>query len=334
MIKLAVIGAGKMGISHLAILGAHPDVEITGVCDTSSLVTNVLSRYSTFPCFNDHKRMMSKIDADAVVVAVPTKFHASIVKELLEMKKHVFVEKPFCLTVKESNMLASLAETYGLVNQVGYHNRFVGTFTETQRIIASGCLGEIYHFHAQSYGPVVVRSSTGSWRSNSTDGGGCLMDYASHVIDLVHYVLGQVKRIETAELRKIFSEQVEDAVYSTLILENDISGMLSVNWSDETHRKMSTSIQINGVGGKLIADANELKVYFRSDAVPEEYEKGWNIRYVTDLTPPVDFYLRGEEYSAQLDYFIQQILGNIERPLNTFRSAAKTDNVISLFNTI
>lgn len=334
MIKTAVIGVGKMGISHLSILGAHPKVQITGVCDTSSLITDAISRYSPFPCFNDHRTMLSKIQADAVVVSVPTKFHATIVEELVEQKKHVFVEKPFCLDVEDSLKLASLAEYYGVVNQVGYHNRFIGTFAEARRILTGGWLGEIYHFHGQSYGPVVTKPAPSSWRSNSAEGGGCLMDYASHVVDLIQYLLGPIKAVDTGELRKIFSENVEDAVYAVMTLANDVKGMLSVNWSDETHRKMSTSIQLNGVSGKLIADANELKVYFKGDRVPEEYERGWNVRYVTDLTPSVDFYLRGEEYSAQLDYFIQQIEQKIEQPINSFRSAASTDKAISLLKTV
>lgn len=330
MIKLALIGIGKMGLSHLSILGAHPKVQITGVCDSSSMVTDVISRFSPFPCFTDYHSMISTISADAFLVAVPTKLHASIVEELIRLKKHVFVEKPFCMHVEDSNRLASLAEHYGVVNQVGFHNRFIGTFTEVRRLVTEGWIGDIYHFHAQAYGPVVLRPYQTSWRSNNVDGGGCLMDYASHVIDLVQYILGPVESVDSGELRKIFSKNVEDAVYAVLTLSSKIKGMLSVNWSDETYRKMSTSIQLNGTSGKIIADANELKIYFKSSNVPTDYEKGWNVRYITDLTPPVNFYLRGEEYTAQLDYFIEQIENTIDNPMNSFRSAAHTDLAISL----
>lgn len=328
MINVAIIGIGKMGLSHLSILGAHPKVNITGVCDTSRIVTDVISRYSPFPCFADYRTMFSKIYADAVLVSVPTKLHAPIVENLIRMKKHVFVEKPFCMDYVDSNRLASLAEQYGVINQVGYHNRFVGIFKEVQRIYNEGWLGEVYHFHAQSYGPVVLRPYNTSWRSNSLEGGGCLMDYASHVIDLVQYILGPVENVDSAQLRKIFSKNVEDAVYATLTTSSKIKGMLSVNWSDETYRKMSTSIQLNGTSAKLTADANELKIYFKKDNCPSTYTKGWNIRYITDFVEPTHFYLRGEEYSSQLDYFIHQIENNIFQPLNTFRSAALTDNVI------
>src|SRR6187399_3316858 len=102
MIKVALIGAGKMGLSHLSILGAHPDVEIVGVCDTSKMVLNVLEKYSSFPAFTDHVKMLEKAKPDAVFVSVPTKFHYSMVKELLDKNIHVFAEKPFCLNPRES----------------------------------------------------------------------------------------------------------------------------------------------------------------------------------------------------------------------------------------
>jgi predicted dehydrogenase len=63
MIKVGLIGAGKMGISHLSILGAHPDVEVTGVSDTSKLVLDVLKKYSPFPCYLDYKKMLQQTEA-------------------------------------------------------------------------------------------------------------------------------------------------------------------------------------------------------------------------------------------------------------------------------
>jgi len=60
MLKVALIGAGKMGISHLSILGAHSKVEVVGVCDTSKTVIDVLEKYSPFPCFTDYKKNAQK----------------------------------------------------------------------------------------------------------------------------------------------------------------------------------------------------------------------------------------------------------------------------------
>lgn len=330
MTKVALIGAGKMGISHLSILGAHPDVQITGVSDTSKMVLDVFKKFTSFPGFTDYEQMLNEVDADAVFVAVPTKFHASMIRKVLEKGKHVFAEKPFCLSVEEGKELVEMAASKKLVNQVGYHNKFVGTFRELKKIVQGGYLGELFHFTGEAYGPVVVRPKQGNWRADPAEGGGCLMDYASHVIDLLNDTVGPIQKVRGAVLKPLFSKSVDDSVSSLLELSNGLSGVLLVNWSDITYRKMSTSITVQGSKGKIICDANELKVYFNTNEFPAGYSKGWNVKYVTDLTEPVDFYLRGEEYSAQVDYFVKAVQGKVPNNINTFQSAWHTDKVISL----
>lgn len=330
MLRVALIGAGKMGISHLSILGAHPGVQIVGVCDTTKLVRDVLEKYSHYSCYTDYIKMIAEVKPEAVFVAVPTKFHYSFVKELLLRKIHVFVEKPFCLTEEQGRELVDLAAAQGVVNQVGYHNKFVGTFQEVKRLVEGGFFGEIYHFTGEAYGPVVITKKAETWRSDPAEGGGCLMDYASHVIDLINDILAPIVSSRGSLMKSIYSNKVDDAVYSLLQLSSDVSGVLSVNWSDETYRKMSTSITIIGTKGKIISDANELKAYFTTSDFPPGYSKGWNIKYVTDLTKQVDFYLRGEEYSAQVDYFVDAVSGKVSNTINNFKSAWLTDKAIGI----
>ncbi len=333
MTRVALIGAGKMGISHLAILGAHPGVQVVGVADTSKIVTDVLGKYSPFECFADYQKMLDKTKPDAVIVAAPTKFHGSIVKELLQKGMHVFVEKPFCLSVNEGAELVQLAKQKGVVTQVGYHNKFIGTFEETKRLITSGAIGDIEHFVGEAYGPVVVKKKQETWRSKPEEGGGCLLDYASHVLDLLNYIVAPLDKVHGAILKSIYSGSVEDAVYALLETNTKISGVLSVNWSDETYRKMSTTITVIGSKGKMICDATELKMYFKEDDCPKPYTKGWNIKHINDFAEEVDFYLRGEEYSAQLDYFVKAIEGKVPNTKNNFESAWLTDSIIDKIKT-
>lgn len=330
MIKVSLIGAGKMGISHLSILGAHPHVEVVGVSDTTKMVLDAFKKFSSFPCYNDYEEMIEFAQPEAVFVAVPTKYHSSIVKKVLEKGKHVFAEKPLCLNAEEGKDLVELALKKNLINQVGYHNKFLGTFKEVKKIIDNEFLGDIFHFVGEAYGPVVVRSKQENWRSKPSEGGGCLMDYASHVIDLINYILGPITKVKGSILKSFYSKDVDDSVFSLLELEPKVSGVLSVNWSDETYRKMSTSLTVIGSKGKIICDASELRVHFKSSQTPEGYTKGWNVKYITDLTEPVEFYLRGEEYSAQVDYFIKAIQKKVPNTINNFESAWHTDKVISL----
>lgn len=330
MIKGAIIGLGKMGLSHAAILNAHPEVELVAVCDTSSLVLDAFKKYSKIKTYSDYREMLEKESLDFVLIATPTRFHYQMTKLALELGLHVFCEKPFSLTVEEGAELVKIANSKWLVNQVGYHNHFIGTFRELKRLLQKGIIGELVHFTGEAYGPVVVKEKVGTWRSKPEEGGGCLYDYASHVINLIQEIISRPVKAKGMQLKSIYSKGVEDAVYGTLVLENGLSGILSVNWSDETYRKMSTSITVQGKNGKIICDATEIKIFLKEPDEKEKLDKGWTIKYITDLAIPVNFYLRGEEYSAQIDNFMDCIIGKKQTNYNSFEQGLYTDKVIEL----
>lgn len=329
MIRIGLIGLGKMGISHCAILNSHKDVALIAVCDSSTFLLEAFNKYSKMKTYTDYKKMIHDESLDAVLIATPTIFHAEMVEYSLSHGLHVFCEKPFSLNVTDGARLTDLAKSKKLVNQVGYHNRFIGTFIEMKRLLEVNILGDLIYFKGSAYGPVVLKEKGDTWRSSRENGGGCLFDYASHVLNLIDFIIDTPVTPKGTILKSIYSNNVDDAVYSTLFLKNGLGGQLSVNWSDETHRKMTTSLEIEGKKGKMVADATELKIYLKEDIGSESLNKGWNIKYITDLTALVDFNLRGEEYTSQIDYFVQSILsGNLENK-NSFEVALNTDKIIA-----
>ena len=330
MIKAGIIGLGKMGISHAAIVSPHKDVDLVAVCDTSSLILEGFKKFTRARVYDDYKKMIDSENLDFVVVATPTRLHYPMVRYALEKGLHTFCEKPFSLTLKDGEEMTELAAKNHLINQVGYHNHFIGTFREMKRLLAGGVLGNLVHFTGEAYGPVVTKPKSGTWRSDPGEGGGCLFDYASHVINLIQEIIGKPVEARGSQLKKIYSKEVEDAVYSVLKLETGLTGILSVNWSDETYRKMSTSISVIGERGKMICDATELKIYLKEPVKNEKLDRGWTIKYITELAVPVDFYLRGEEYSAQIDYFVKNVISGMQPEINTFRQALETDRAMEL----
>lgn len=328
-IKAGLIGVGKMGISHYAILGGVPGMQMSAICDSATYVTSALRKHLGVETYKDYRKMIDAAALDCVFVATPSSTHFEAASYALERGLHVFVEKPLCLDADQSRQLANLARQKARANQVGYHNRFIGTFQETRRLVQAGALGDVYHVTGTAFGQVVIRpKSGGTWRSKKSEGGGCLHDYASHVVDLMNFVMGPPEAVLAAQLRKIHSADVEDAVYALFRYPGGASGALETNWSDETYRKMSTTITVYGTRGKIIADRQECKVYLRPGAEVEGYAPGWTIRYITDLQGPVSFYLRGEEYSAQIESFIEAIRRGTASHQNSFASACETDRVI------
>jgi len=326
-----MVGLGKMGLSHLAILRAHPAIDLVAGCDSTAYLTDILQKHAGLRCYADLDRMLGAEQLDALVVATPSKLHASMVQRALDKGLHVFCEKPFVLEVADGERLAALAREKARVTQVGYHYRFVGAFREAARVVASGALGTIHHVRAEAFGPVVLRRKGGTWRSTKSEGGGALYDYACHAIDLVNFVVGVPTEVGGVVRASVFSRDVDDEVYATLRFEGGASGQLSVNWSDESFRKMSTRISVWGTNGRITADRQECQLYLRErhDALPG-IDKGWTVRYTTDLSEPVWFYLRGEEYSAQIDYFANSVnTGRLDGE-NSFESALATDRVVAM----
>lgn len=330
-LKLAVVGLGKMGLSHHSMVNAHPDVDLVAICDSTKFVLDVLGKYTGTPTYDDYFQMLEQVELDAVFIATPSKTHADMVRAALDRGIHVFCEKPFTLTPGESVALADLADEKGLVTQVGYHNRFVGAFGEVKRLLDLGAIGSVTHALGEAYGPVILKPQGGTWRSQRGAGGGCLYDYAAHPLDLLNWYLGEPSDVRGTILKPIFSRDLDDEVFTTLFYPDGRTAQLSVNWSDESQRKMTTRVTIWGTAGRIFADRQEIQVYLRDTApIPPGYEPGWNVRYTTELTEPVWFYLRGEEYSAQIDAFVQRIRGGQTSGTNEFRSAALTDRVISM----
>ena len=331
MIRTAMVGLGKMGLSHLSIVRAHPEVNLVAGCDASTYLTDILTKHSGLKCHADFDRMLAEEALDAIIIATPSKLHAAMVEKALNKGLHVFCEKPFVLDVQDGEKLVAMAESKGVVNQVGYHYRFVGAFKEAARIVKSGALGTVHHVRAEAYGPVVLRQKGGTWRSAKNEGGGALYDYACHAIDLVNFTVGMPASVGGVVRHGVFSADVEDEIYATLYYPGGASGQLSVNWSDESFRKMSTKISIWGTNGRITADRQECQVYLREPhaALPGA-AMGWNVHYTTDLSEEVWFYLRGEEYSAQIDYFAQSIAQRRLDGENTFRSALQADSVVSM----
>jgi predicted dehydrogenase len=330
MLRAAIIGLGKMGLSHQSMVNVHPQIDLRAVCDTSSYVLDVLSKYTGVRTYTDTQKLLSQEELDCVFVATPSRYHAEIVESALNRGLHVFCEKPFALDPAGGYHLADLAERKNLINQVGYHYRFVAAFAEAKRLLDENIIGALHHLRAQAYGPVVLRPKGSTWRSQKSEGGGCLYDYSCHAIDLLNYLVGRPQSVSGSVMNGVFSSDVDDEIYSTLQFSKGFYGQLATNWSDESYRKMSVKIDIWGANGRISVDRQEVQVFLRS--VPkgvEGYVPGWNVRYTTDLTKPVWFYVRGEEYSAQIDHFVQCIKTKTPA-ISNFRTASDASLVAAM----
>ncbi len=329
MLKAGFIGFGRMGITHFSILNNHPSVKITCVCDQSRTMLKILKKYLDITTYSDHKEMIEKEHLDFVVISTPSNSHAEIIRYALDHNLHIFTEKPLALTEKEGREIVDKIEGRNLVNQVGYVNRFNEVFMEAKNLVNTGIIGEVRSFCSEMYGATILKDAKNNWRGKKSAGGGCLYEFASHCIDLVLYFFGKPVQVKGSVLQSIYSSQVEDLVFSTFIYENGFSGTVMSNWSDESYRKPTNIFTIFGTKGKIIADKHAYKIYLRED-IPNDYgfHQGWNTRHITDFAKPVRFYVRGNEFTRQLDYFVECVENGRQNNICNFYDGFVTDTVI------
>ncbi len=328
MLRGAVIGFGRMGLTHFSILNNHPEVQFVAVCDSSSLTLKNIGKYAGVETFKDYRKMIDRSDLDFVIVATPTGMHAEIVKYAIQSNLHTFVEKPFALNVRQGEELVEMLKGKKLVNQTGYVIRFNDVFIQVKKLLDAGVLGDLITFKMEMYGPTLLKNTKSSWRSKKQEGGGCLYDFASHSIDLINYLIGVPDKVTGSVLQSIHSVNVEDSVSSTFLYKNGGRGNLLVNWSEPSYRKPAYRFEALGRSGKIIADLHAYKVFFRAKPELDGFTQGWNQRYVTDFFEPVRFYVRGFEFTRQLDYFIDCILENRPSEICSFEHGLETDTVI------
>src|SRR5438270_13631524 len=138
MKRILLIGVGRWGINHLRVLKSMP-IELFVADHQEQQLSSIGIPQSQ--CSADARSLFSEIDAAVVVTPAPTHFETC--RELLEMGKDVFVEKPMSLLSAEAKKLTKLAERAGLILQVGYIFRFDPASLWLRDAIAQGRFGRI-----------------------------------------------------------------------------------------------------------------------------------------------------------------------------------------------
>ena len=142
MLRVAIVGCGKIADQHVLAIQRIPDCQIVAVCDREMLMAEQLSqRFGIDHCFADAEAMLSATKPDIVHVTTPPQSHFPIATQCLERGSHVYIEKPFTVTAQEAETLIRLAGEKGLKITAGHNLQFTLEMLEMRRLIGEGFLG-------------------------------------------------------------------------------------------------------------------------------------------------------------------------------------------------
>lgn len=197
-LRVGIIGAGGIAQErHIpALIALKNKVVITAVCDVNETkAQEAATEYGIPHFFKEYEEMFSTIAIDAVVICTPNKFHTAITITALEAGAHVLCEKPMAMTTTECRAMADAAKSAGKLLSIGYHYRHTDAARMAKEAMQAQQIGD----------PLVTRIQAmrrrkvpgwGVFTNKELQGGGSLIDYGCHFIDLAFWLLNYPEPVE------------------------------------------------------------------------------------------------------------------------------------------
>jgi len=240
----------------------------------------------------DWRELVARDDIDIVDINAPSDAHKEIAVAAAKAGKHIFCEKPLALTLADSREMLAAAEAAGVKHMVGFNYRFAPAVRLAHKLVSEGRLGRIYHFRAWFLQDWIVDPEFPLvWRlDKSIAGSGSHGDLGAHLIDLAHYLIGDMtevigmnetfikERPKPASMTGLSAKggsggekgpvTVDDATLFMARFAGGALGSFEATRFAPGHR-CTNSFEINGSKGSVKFDferMNELQVYFTDDA--------------------------------------------------------------------
>jgi len=194
-IKVAIIGCGSIAHgSHTPHYISNENAEIIYFCD---IIPERADKYvEEFGCGKavyDYHEILNDPELDAVSVCTHNDFHARIAIDFMRAGKDVLCEKPPARTLPEALEMQRVAHETGRTLNIGVCNRFGNANNLIKKLIDDGVLGEIYHVYASFRAHRSIPGLGGDFTTKAISGGGSLIDWGVHYIDLIQYCCGEPK---------------------------------------------------------------------------------------------------------------------------------------------
>jgi predicted dehydrogenase len=189
--KCAIIGCGGIGRTHADAYAASPYGELACVVDIIKDKADSLAAAHGVPrAVANYRAVLNDPGIEAVSVCLPNHLHAPVSIACLKAGKHVLCEKPIALNVAQAKAMQAAAHRYRRVLAIGVVNRFSVNVNAIRDMIRQGELGSVYHVQAVFKGHRSIPGLGGWFTTKAKSGGGVMIDWGVHFIDLILYCLG------------------------------------------------------------------------------------------------------------------------------------------------
>ncbi len=277
MLKIGLVGCGRIAKRHSELLGNGQiaGAGLAAVCDIVPGKAEATAKPFGVPWFKDMHEMMDQVKLDVVVVLTESGLHAEHAIALAPYGKHIVVEKPMALTLDDADRMIRACDQNGIRLFVVKQNRFNVPIVKMREALVAGRFGKL------TLGTVRVRwcrrqdyYDQDEWRGTWALDGGVLTNQASHHVDLLEWMMGDVESVFAKATTALADIETEDTAIVVLKFRSGAIGVIEATTAARP-TDLEGSISLLGENGTVEIGGfavNEMKVWRFEESIPEDDE--------------------------------------------------------------
>ncbi len=272
-LRFALIGCSKIATKHTESLGRINRAELAAVCDLNEARAQAFGSEYKVPHYKNYHRMLESETVDVVVVITPSGDHAERVLDLIQYHKHIVVEKPMALRLEDADAMIRAGDEAGIKLFVVQQNRFNRPIQALRKALDVGRFGKLvmgtvrvrWCRHQQYY-------DASPWRGTWAWDGGVLTNQASHHIDMLQWMIGDVESVAAMTATRLAHIEAEDTGVAIWRFRNGALGVVEATTATRP-KDLEGSISILGEKGSVVIGGfamDRLETWEFAEAQPED----------------------------------------------------------------
>jgi predicted dehydrogenase len=225
-VRLALIGAGRIGALHMKTIAGIDEATLVAVADTAPSV-KALAEHHGAAFYDDYETLLAEIKPDGVIVATPTALHLAPALSALDHGAHLLIEKPITPTLDEAHQLTAKSTETGRHILVGHHRRHYPFVHRAREILREGGIGRLVGVNAQWTLRKADSYFAADWRQKRA--AGPVLTNLIHEIDTLRYICGEIVSLSGETASFVRGHEKEETAALNLRFESGALGTILIS---------------------------------------------------------------------------------------------------------
>ena len=311
-VSVAIVGLGRMGVAHAAVLSMLPGVRVAGAADSQPGAARRLRGMGfRIPVSPTVDALFAGAPVDAVWVCTPPDSHLAVARRCLAAGAAIFIEKPLAHSLEDARALAALADASSRPVACGYTLAFWPSFAAARQLLRAGVVGAPVRAVSSMVSSQVSGPQRGWMYERARSGGGVVANLSSHLLFVLRWYFGMPTSVR-ATWRRVHTA-VEDELRATLATPGCPEITFESSWCVPGHPTSVTALTVEGGDGTLRVDNDGLLLDLR---VPRCGLPAGRTRITEAVLPqPAGFLFNGEAYALEDAHVLCWVTGGPTPPI-------------------